>query len=107
MTLILEDVFKVLKNKKALQALDSFHALCANTVKPTSSPQSMGTALLKQPRTHHSSRSSELDQALAFPKKYHTGFIFKASHERSGKYLDPEAPSTPSAAPSSVLFILQ
>ena len=46
----------MLKKKKTLRALDSFHALCAN--KPTSSPQSTGTGLLRQPRAHHSSRIS-------------------------------------------------
>lgn len=43
--------FKELKEKKALQALDSFHALCANTVKPTSSPQSVGKGRLRQPKS--------------------------------------------------------
>ena len=40
-----------------------------------------------------------------FPKEHH-GHAW-GGRERSGKYLDPEAPSTPLAAPSSILFILQ
>lgn len=95
---------KELKEKTALQALDSFHALCANTVKPTSSPQSVGKGRLKaqEPIT--------LPEAVGWtkpPQRNTKGSICRGSPEQSGKYLDPEVLSTPPAAPSSILFILQ
>lgn len=96
----------MLKKKKALRALDSFQALYANTVKPTSSPPSTGTRLLRQPRAYHSSQSSGWTKPR--PSQRHSkDFICRGSQEQPGKDLEPEAPSTSPAAPSSILFILQ
>ena len=50
-------------------------------------------------------QNQRLDQTLAFPKNSE-GFICRGSREQPGKYLEPEAPSTLPAAPSSILFIL-
>ena len=62
---------------------------------------------LRQPRAHHSSRRSGLDQTPADPKQQQsTDWQEEGSQERSGKSLDPEAPQHPcqQPLPPSCLF---
>lgn len=99
-----DNVFLSVK-EQSLQALDSFHALCANTVTTTPSPQSVGTG----PRRHPGPVA--LPEAAPWtkpwpPQRHSKGPICRGSHEQSGKSLGPRGPRHPrqQPLPPSCLF---
>lgn len=79
---------------------------CAHS-QDKASPQSRGTGLLRQPRAHHSSRSSRLDQTPAYPRKQQGTDSRRGTRSGLGSLWIQRPPAPWPAAPSSILFIPQ
>lgn len=96
---------KELKKKKALQASDSFHALCANTVKPTSEhgDRPAETAQRRPPLFQRQRAGPNPGLPKETPRVLSAGEVVSGL----GSIRTQRPASPPLAAPSSILFILQ